>query len=198
TYTETSWITQDSTHGPIDLIHLVQGKIAQHYPGTNLSFSEWNYGAGTDISGAIASADVLGIFGAYGVHMAMMWPSNGNEAFTYAAFEAYRSYDGKGAAFGDTSVATTSSDVVSGTAYASVQSSDVSRLVVIAINKATTAKVAGIRLYHPTVYSKASVYTVTAAGGAKVVPAAGITSVATNAFRYTMPAQSISVIVPAP
>src|ERR1019366_5993457 len=67
TYTETSWITQSSTNGPITLIPREMQKIAQTYPGTKLSFSEWNYGGGTDISGAIASADVLGIFGSYGV-----------------------------------------------------------------------------------------------------------------------------------
>ena len=71
TYTETSWIAQDSTDGPIDLIPREQAKIAAHYPGTALSFTEWNYGGGTDISGAIATADVLGIFG---VNTGWTWP----------------------------------------------------------------------------------------------------------------------------
>ena len=156
-----------------------------------------NYGAGGDISGAVASADVLGIFGAYGVDMAMMWELN-DESFTYAAFDAYRNYDGKGASFGDTSIEATTTDVPNGTVYASLQSADASKLVIVAINKATTTKTAGIRITHSTVYSKASVYTITAAGGAKVVPQTGIVAAATNAFRYTMPAQSVSVIVPTP
>jgi hypothetical protein len=198
TYTETSWITQDSTMGPINLIPREQAKIAATYPGTAISFTEWNYGGGTDISGAIASADVLGIFGVYGVDMAMMWPMNGNEAFTYAAFDAYRSYDGKGATFGDTSVTATTTDVPDSSIYASLQSSDASKLVLVAINKATTDKVSGIVVDHSTVYTKAAVYTLTAAGGSKLVPATGLTAVATNAFRYTMPAQSVSVIVPSP
>ena len=103
TYTETSWITQSSTHGPINLIPLMQGKIAAHYAGTKLSFSEWDYGGGGDMSGAIASADVLGIFGRDGVDMAMKWPG-ASDTFTYAAFTAFRNYDGHGAAFGDTSI----------------------------------------------------------------------------------------------
>ncbi len=197
TYTETSWITASSTMGPINLIPREQAKIAAHYPGTALSFTEWNYGGGTDISGGIATADVLGIFGQYGVDMAMMWPMNGNEAFTYAAFDAFRSYDGKGAAFGDTSVTATTTDVPDSSVYASLESSDASKLVLVAINKATEAKVAGIVVDHSTVYTKASVYTLTAAGGSKMVAGAGLTAVATNAFRYTMPAQSVSVIVPA-
>jgi hypothetical protein len=197
TYTENSWITQYSTMGPIELLPLVMGKIAANYPGTKLSFSEWNYGAGGDISGAIATADVLGIFGAYGVDMAMLWPGS-DESFTYASFAAYRDYDGQGGAFGDTSVAATTSDVPDSSVYASLSSMDTSRLVIVAINKATTAKVAGVRVYHPTTYTKADVYALTAAGGAKLVQGAQISSVATNAFRYTMPAQSVSVLVPAP
>ena len=42
-------------------------KIAAHYPGTKLSISEYNYGAGGDISGGIAQADVLGVFGREGL-----------------------------------------------------------------------------------------------------------------------------------
>lgn len=198
TYTETSWIAQSSTNGPIYMLVRLLQKIAQHYPGTGLSVSEWNYGGGTDISGAIASADALGIFGVTGVEMAMMWPLNGNEAFTYAAFKAYRNYDGHGAAFGDTSVQANTTDVATATCYASLQSSDATRLVIVAINKATADKAAGVVVHHSTVYSKAAVYTLTAAGGANLVPSAGLTAVETNAFRYTMPAQSVSVIVPAP
>jgi hypothetical protein len=198
TYTETSWIAQTSTNGPIYLIPREQKLIADNYPGTKLSFSEWNYGGGTDISGAIASADVLGIFGAYGVDMAMMWPMNGDDAFTYAAYDAYRNYDGQGAAFGDTSVSATTTDVPDSSVYASVQSTDATKLVIVAINKATSSKVAGIVIAHSTQYVTAKVYTITAAGGAAVAPASGLTAVGTNAFRYTMPAQSVSVLVPAP
>jgi hypothetical protein len=197
TYTETSWITQSSTMGPIYLLPRLQQKIAQHYPGTALSITEWNYGGGTDISGAIASADVLGIFGVYGVEMAMMWPLSA-ETFTYGAFEAYRSYDGNGAAFGDTSIKATTTDVVNGTVYASLQSSDASRLVMVAINKASRDLAAGVIVHHSTTYTKADVYTITAAGGPHPVAAAPAASVAANAFRYTMPAQSISILVPHP
>jgi hypothetical protein len=198
-YVETSWITADSTNGAgINLIPRMQGKIASKYPGTGLSFTEWNYGGGTDISGAIASADVLGIFGAYGVTMAMMWPMNGTEAYTYAAFDAFRNYDGHGAAFGDTSIAATTSDVPDSSVYASLDSTDVSKMVIIAINKATSSKTAGIAVNHSVVYTKANVYTITAAGGSMVVAGAPIQSVATNAFDYTMPAQSVSIIVPQP
>ena len=173
TYTETSWITQ--THERAHRPHPERdGEDRGALPRARRCPSrEWNYGGGTDISGAIASADVLGIFGAYGVDMANMWPMNGDESFTYAAFEAFRNYDGKGAAFGDTSVAATTTDVPDSSVYASLQSADASKLVLVAINKATTAKVAGVVIDHSTVYTKASVYTLTASGGRSSSPGRG-------------------------
>ena len=197
TYLENSWITSSLNGKAIQLIPLMQQKIAANDPSMKLSFSEWNYGGGSDISGSIATADALGVFGAYGVDMAMLWELWHDESFTYAAFDAYRNYDGKGAAFGDTSIAASTSDVPNASVYASLSSADASRLVIVAINKALTSKVAGIVVNHSTVYTKAAVYAVTQSGGAKVVPAAALAAAATNAFRYTMPAQSVSVIVPA-
>ena len=95
---------------------------------------------------------------------------NGNEAYTYAAFKAYRNYDGNGAAFGDTSIGATTTDVPDSSVYASLQSSDASKLVVVAINKATSDKVAGIRIEHSTVFTKASVYTIRRRGAPRWCP----------------------------
>ena len=69
-----SWITQWSTQNkPICLIPWVQAKIDKHYPGTKLSFSEYDYGGGNHVSGGIAQADVLGIFGKTGVYLSSYW-----------------------------------------------------------------------------------------------------------------------------
>jgi O-glycosyl hydrolase len=124
-----------------------------------------------------------------------LWELNGNENFTYAAFKAFRNYDGAGGEFEDTSVKATSSDVTTATVYASVDSAT-SKMVILAINKSTTAKTAGIKITHNRSYTSADVYRVTAGGGPAPVAAPSITPVATNAFNYQMPAQSISVIVP--
>jgi hypothetical protein len=197
TYVENSWIANDYLNGPIELIPDMNARIAAHYPGTRLAITEWNYGGGQHISGAIASADALGVFGQQDLGMATLWELNGNENYTYAAFRAFRNYDGAGGAFRDTSVRALSSDVATGTVYASVDSLDPTKMVIIAINKSTSARTAGITLRSVKKFNSAQVYTVTAGGGANVVPAGSITPVATNAFNYTMPAQSISVIVPA-
>ena len=95
-------------------------------------------------------------------------------------------------------MAASTTDVPDSSIYASIQSSDASKLVLVLINKATTDRSAGVVIDHSTVYASAAVYTLTAAAGAKLVPGAPLTSVATNAFRYTMPSQSVSVLVPSP
>src|SRR5206468_1137039 len=43
-YVESSWITSCCNLGPIDLLPRLRDKIAAHYPGTKLAFTEYNYG----------------------------------------------------------------------------------------------------------------------------------------------------------
>ena len=82
TYTEKSWIT--GTWGkPIRLIPWLLERIAERYPGTKLAMTEYNFGAGDHISGGLAQADVLGIFGREGLYLGNYWgdgPGNGNAA----------------------------------------------------------------------------------------------------------------------
>lgn len=198
TYSETSWIVADVLHEPIRLIPRLQEKIAAHYPGTKLAFTEWNYGGGFHISGAIATADALGIFGREGVDLAAYWPLYSDESFAMAALRAYRNYDGSSAAFGDTSISAVTSDVASTSVYASMDAANPSRVVLVALNKTDAPLTAGIRIAHPTLFSHAAVYTITAQGGAALVRGSDLSTVATNAFSYVMPAQSVSVIVPQP
>jgi hypothetical protein len=195
TYNEKSWIHDDSLKAPIQLVPRMLGKIAMHYPGTRLSFSEWNFGGGMDISGAIASADVLGVYGREGVSFATQWPSADGDSFTYAAFRAFRSYDGSGASFGDISVRATTSDVANVTVYGSFHASATDNVVLVAINKATTDKTVGIRLSHPTLFGALKVYQL-AGTTAELAGKPDQASAAKNAWKLTLPAQSVSVLVP--
>jgi hypothetical protein len=194
TYSENSWV-EGYFNGPIDLLHRLQAKVTAHYPGTRLAFTEWNYGGGEHISGAIAVADVLGIFGQRGVGLATYWGLNGDERFAYAAMRAYRNYDGSGAHFGDTAVAATSSDVEGATVYASIDSSDPNHCVIIAISKANADMKAAIDITHPSAFTSAKVWTLSGTDAA-LKPGADLTSSGDNVFVYDLPAQSISVIVP--
>ena len=196
TYKEASWIT-DAIGQPIRLLPRVRDKIAAHYPGTGIAITEWNYGGGGHISGAVACADALGVFGREGVGVAAYWPLNSDESFANAAFRAYRNFDGQGAAFGDTSIYASTSDVATATVYASLDAANPARVVVVAINKATTTKTAGIRIAHPTAFSSLKPFTLTATG-AQLTAGASVAATATNAFVYTMPAMSVSVLVPTP
>ena len=158
---------------------------------TKLSFTEWNFGGGDQISGALAVADVLGIFGRYRVDLATYWPLKSDERFAYAGLRAYRNYDGAGASFGDTSIAAASSEIATATVYASIDSQDPARTVIVLINKATTMKTVGIRISQSVYYKTAKVFTLTSAQ-ANLVGAPELSVVADNAFHYAMPAQSVS------
>jgi hypothetical protein len=194
TYKETSWIADAAGVGPIYLIPRLQAKIDQRYPGTKLSISEYNYGAGGDISGGLAEADALGAFGREGLFAATVWLVSKTNTFLYAGFAMYRNYDGAGATFGDSSIAATTSDVAATSVYASVFGAAPTNVVVVAINKTVSAQVATLTLAHPTPLTTADVYTLTAATPAPVKGAA-LTAAAPNVFAYTMPARSVSTLV---
>ncbi|HUO57784.1 MAG TPA: glycoside hydrolase family 44 protein, partial [bacterium] len=137
-YSENSWITWGTGGGPITLIPRLQNAVSQYYPGTKLFFSEYQYGAGEDISGGVAEADALGIFTKYGVG-ASWWPdSSVNDYYLAAAYRLYLNYDGAGSKFGDTSILATSSgaNAVSWTSvYAAKNSGNPNQVNVILINK---------------------------------------------------------------
>ncbi|MCC6811491.1 MAG: glycoside hydrolase family 44 protein [Deltaproteobacteria bacterium] len=195
-YREDSWIA-DYLDAPIALLDRLEAQIAGGYPGTQLAFTEWNFGGGSHISGAIATADVLGIFGQRGVGIGAYWKLSANEAFAEAAFAAYRNFDGKSGQFGDTSVSATTSDAEASSVYASIDAANPSRVVIVALNKRSVPLRAEIDLTHATSYTRAHVYQLTGASAA-VVAAADLAASAANHFSYDMPAMSVSVITPTP
>ncbi|HVZ79384.1 MAG TPA: glycoside hydrolase family 44 protein [bacterium] len=133
-YVEKSWITQWSTGGKaIQLIPWVKEKIEKYAPGTKLCFSEYDYGAGDNVSGGLAQADVLGIFAKYGVYLACYWGDL--KSYNKAAFQLYRNYDGKDGTFGDTFVSSATEDVALSSCYASTDPKAPGTLWVVALNK---------------------------------------------------------------
>ncbi len=205
TYNDGSWVTS-VTGGPINLIPRLRNQIAAHYPGTKIAITEYYYGRGGDISGGIAQADVLGIFGREGVYAAALWPNagvwaapyNGNGSLAYAfifgAFRMFRNYDGAGSAFGDLGLKASTTDVVASSVYASRNAAG--NVVIVAINKTTTAKVASISLANVSGVTKARVYVLS---GASATPVRGADlTVSSNATSYSMPAMSVSTIVVTP
>jgi hypothetical protein len=192
-YVEDSWISKKA--GAINLIPSMKEKIAKHYPGTKLGFSEYYYGGGNHISGAIAQADVLGIFGQEDVYLANLWEQAAQNDFIYAAMRIYTAFDGKDAKFGDTSVRATTSDRSKVTVYASIDEASPERMVIVAINKSASKQSAALSLAAFAKYGSAKVYQLSGER-AEIVQAPALEASGTNAFRYEMPAHSISVIVP--
>jgi hypothetical protein len=180
--------------------------IAAHYPGTKLAITEYYYGRSGDISGGIAQADVLGIFGREGVYAATLWPNAGiwaapykgdaQRAYAYAigAFRMYRDYDGQGHGFGDTSIESTTTDVEGTSVYASTDTTDPSRLVIVAINKTGTPRVADVALAATHPFRTTEVFTMTD-GSPEPQRKSDVIVIKDNAFTYTMPAMSVSTIV---
>ena len=108
------------------------------------------------------------------------------------AFEAFRNYDGNGAHFGDTSVHGVTTDDARSSVYASIDSG--SHLVtIVAINKTTGPLKAGIKIAGPAI-SGFSIRTLTSSGPTLQPSSAAATMAAANAFTYTMPAMSVSVL----
>ena len=115
----------------------MQSDINQYKPGTKMAITEYNYGGGNDISGAIAEADVLGIFGKKDVYAAAWWniEGAGNTDFTFAAMDMFRNYDGAGGRFGDTSVDATTNNIANSAVYASIDANNPNRMTLVAINR---------------------------------------------------------------
>ena len=191
TYLETSWVTRDSLHGPIDLIPRLQKTIAQNFPGTRLSISEYNYGGGADISGGIAEADVLGTFGKMGVFSANEWPVAPKEPFIAGALAMFRNFDGRKGSFGDTSVSATTDDVADTSVYASTDSTNPDRLIVVAINKSASPVMANLRLKSGSKLRSADIYQLTREK-AEPVPAGNLTAAELDNYVCEMPPYSVS------
>ncbi|MFG1672891.1 glycoside hydrolase family 44 protein [Micromonospora sp. NPDC049282] len=135
TYVDESWIGPGGVNAPpLQFIRQMKAWVAQHYPGTKVAITEYNWGALDDINGALAQADVLGIFGREGLDLATIWGEPKPTDPGAYAFRMYRNYDGAGSRFGDVSVSAVSGDQGKLAVYAAQRSSD-KALTVMVVNK---------------------------------------------------------------
>lgn len=135
-YTDESW-QNDLGAGPVRAIPRMKEQVAKRFPGTKTAITEYNFGGLESINGALAQADVLGIFGREGLDMANIWdgPTSGQPG-AYA-FRMYRNYDGKGGKFGTSYLRSTSSDQSKLAVYSAARSDK--KTTVIVINKTGSA-----------------------------------------------------------
>jgi hypothetical protein len=98
TYRQESWIS-DVTAEPVALIPRVRGWIAKHCPGLQLALGEYNFGGSDNITGALAQAELFGIFAQEKLDLAFIWTRP--EGTQELAWKLFRNYDGRGGRFGD-------------------------------------------------------------------------------------------------
>jgi hypothetical protein len=195
-FVENSWIKQWFSEFYPYLPNL-KAAIATHYPGTKLAITEYNYGGESHISGGLAQADTLGIFGRDGVYMANLWLLHSDPAPLYAAaaFRLYLNYDGAGGKFGDTSVGATVSSQENASAYAALHGDSAARLHLVVLNKhydqasAVTVQIAGA-----TTYTRARVFAFDAAS-ATLTERAAIEGITGNQFTVTLAALTAAHLV---
>jgi hypothetical protein len=125
-YRDESWIGE-----PVALIPRARAWIAQENPGTKLAIGEYSWGGDDDASGAIAQAEILGIFGRENVDAAFYWA--GLEGVQRFAFQLYRNPDGSGHGFGNRSLACESDTADRLGAFAALR--DDGALTVVLVNK---------------------------------------------------------------
>ncbi len=172
------------------------------YPGTKLAIDEYNWGGMESINGALAQADILGIFGREGLDVGTMWPTTDPSLQIpgMMAFQVYRNYDGAKSTFGDTALASTSANQGALSVYAALRTKD-NMVTVVVVNKTygdltSTVSLANLAPNGPALaylYSNANLAAIVPQPNITVTPpAAGST---TSTLTTTFPAQSITVLV---
>jgi len=184
TYVEDSWIGQwKKDYLPI--LPEIMKSIEKYYPGTKLAITEYDYGAGKHITGGIAQADVLGIFGKYGVYLATYWGDASNN-YTAAGINLYTNYDGKGGSFGDTSVACETNEAEVCSAYASIVGEDDGKLHIILLNKDYNTRMIQFNIASDAKYTKGEVWAFDRSSS-NITKRMPITNINDNSFMYTIP-----------
>jgi uncharacterized protein (TIGR03437 family) len=169
--------------------------VAQNYPGTKIALTEYNWGALDNINGALAQADLLGIFGREALDAATLWgPPKATDPAAFA-FAMYRNYDGIGGAFGETAVQASSEDQGKLAVYAAARS-DLS-LTAVAINKTGGDLTSTVKLANFAGAPLAQVWRYSAASPGAIVRQDDA-AVANGAVTATFPANSITLLVVPP
>jgi hypothetical protein len=191
TYPDESWIGTDVGEA-VYLIPRMQGWIDTHYPGTKIAITEYNWGGLEHINGALAQADVLGIFGREGVGLANLWDGPTPAQPGAYAFRIYRNYDGEGSQFGETSVQAVSGNQEQLSVYAALRDGD-GALTLVIINKSTSDLTSTVTINQFDAAPIAQAYRYSTANLNAIVPLADQT-LSGNAFTMTFPVNSITLV----
>ncbi|HEX7480424.1 MAG TPA: glycoside hydrolase family 44 protein [Polyangiales bacterium] len=182
-YPDPSWINDT-----IRLIPRMRAWVDQHYPGTKLSISEFDFGEHDSALGAVTYAEVLGIFGREGLDMATAWSPPAATEKAFSAYRLYRNFDGQGGHFEDVGVKTsvTGSGVQ---AFAAVSST---RVTTVLINETGSSQTVHVSFGNFTTGKNAQLYG--NASGATITKQPDVT-LSAGAASVSLPASSISLLI---
>ena len=187
-YKDESWIEE-----PVRLIPRMREWVNNNYPGTKLAMTEYNFGALDHINGALAQADVLGIFGREGLDLATLWSPPAPDQPGAFAFRMYRNYDGKNSAFGETSIQATSPDSDKLSIFASKRKVD-GALTLMLINKTAAIQTGAVSLDNFTSADRALVYRYGTDNLKAIVQDSNL-MIQNNRFNVVVPAHSIALVI---
>jgi Glycoside hydrolase family 44 len=183
------------------LIPMMQQWVKNGYPGTKLAIDEYNWGGMESINGALAQADILGIFGAYGLDLGTMWPTSdpSGQIPGMMAFAMYRNYDGNKSTFGNIALASTTANQGTLAVYGALRSSD-NAVTIMVINKTygdltetlNLANVSSTGAAQAYLYSNANLAAIVGPTSITVTPGSGTNP---STLSTTFPAQSITLLV---
>jgi uncharacterized protein (TIGR03437 family) len=166
--------------------------VSANYPGTQTAITEYNWGAPDAITGAIAQADILGIFGREQLNYGTLWSGLTPTTPATFAFMTYLNYDGNGSSFGGTSVSAASSNPDLLSIFAALRYD--SALTVVVLNKTSGAIADSISLADFTPAGTAQVWQYSSANLAAIVRQADV-SMGSTGLSTTFPGQSITLLV---
>ncbi len=188
-YMENSWIGQ-WFGAYLPLIPRLKSSIDEFYPGTKLAFTEFSYGGENDISGAIAMADVLGIFGKYDVYLGTYWQLDSPSNYISSAYKMYRNYDGNNSTIGDYFLPSETSESVSTSVYGSLSESG-SQIHLIVINKKLNESVNGnFSISSQQNIQSGRVWKLDG-NSSEISEINAVANITNNSFSYTLPAGSV-------
>ncbi len=191
-YLENSWIV-DTGAEFFPLLPNLQQSIDKYYPDTKIAFTEYNFGGGDHISGAVVQTDMLGIFAEYGVYFASIWSFDNNE-FQISAINMFTNYDGKGSGFGNTLVKSEyENENIS--VYSSIDGNDEGKVKIIVTNRSLHEDTpVNISLSADKEYVDAEVYSLNGENS-EIQQLKSVDKIIDNAFSYTLPPLSVTEFI---
>ena len=137
TWDSESWIA-GTAYPNVELIPRMRAWRDTYCPQMKLALSEYKWGKDDTVSGALAQAEALALFGREGLDMALRWVAPDAGSLAEDAYRLYRNYDRQGGKVSGDSVRAVSSDI-NGVASYAVRAVN-GKLFVILINKDTVSR----------------------------------------------------------